>query len=321
MARAESKPSPARGRRTRGDVRTGESPSLHSAAMTIDEVRTVCVVGAGTMGSQIAHQVALGGYPVRLYTRSQERLDTAMTGTAKLLRKRVERGKLDAADCDGAIARVTPTTDLEQASCDADLVIKTIAEDRDAKRTIFAQLSECASEDAILASNSSTMPSSFFVDTVRNPSRLLNMHFFNPALVMQLVEVVKGPHTSDQTVETCLEFARRIGKSPVLVRRETYGFIANRILFIAMQEAFKLVEGGYVSMQDCDLAVKNGLNWPMGPFELADLVGLDITQDILAQGHDQTGEERWAPTPILRDRVARGELGRKASKGFYDYPG
>jgi 3-hydroxybutyryl-CoA dehydrogenase len=289
--------------------------------MTIDELRTVCVVGAGTMGSQIAHQVALGGYPVRLYTRSQNRLDEAMTSAARLLRKRVERGKLDPAECDCALARVTPTTDLEEAACDADLVIKSIAEDRDAKRTVFAQLSECTAEDTILASNSSTMPSSFFAEVVRNPSRLLNMHFFNPALVMQLVEVVKGPHTSEQTVHTCLDFARRIGKAPVLVRKETYGFIANRILFIAMQEAFKLVEDGYVSMQDCDLAVKNGLNWPMGPFELADLVGLDVTQDILAQGHQQTGEVRWAPTPILTDHVARGELGRKTNQGFYPYPG
>src|SRR2546421_1989015 len=288
--------------------------------MTIDELRTVCVVGAGTMGSQLAHQVALGGYPVRLYPRSQERLQGAMDSTARLLRKRVEKGKLDAGECDQAIARVNPTTDLEEAACDAQLVIKTVVEERDTKRTVFAQLSECAAEDSIFASNSSTMPSSFFADVVRNPSRLLNMHFFNPALVMQLVEVVKGPHTSDETVQTCLEFARRIGKSPVLVRKETYGFVANRILFIAMQEAFKLVEAGYVSMQDCDLAVKNGLNWPMGPFELADLVGLDVTEDILAQGHEQTGEERWAPTPILGDRVARGDLGRKTEKGFYDYP-
>jgi 3-hydroxybutyryl-CoA dehydrogenase len=162
------------------------------------------------------------------------------------------------------------------------------------------------------------MPSSFFADQVSNPQRLLNIHFFNPALVMQLVEVVRGQHTGDEAVDTSMEFARRIGKSPVLVRNETYGFIANRILFIAMQEAFKLVEAGFCTMEDCDLAVRNGLNWPMGPFELGDLVGLDVTQEILSQGYQQTGEERWAPTPILSDRVARGELGRKTGKGFYE---
>jgi 3-hydroxybutyryl-CoA dehydrogenase len=136
---------------------------------------------------------------------------------------------------------------------------------------------------------------------------------------MQLVEVVRGPHTSEETVDTCIELVRRIGKTPVLVTKETYGFIANRILFIAMQEAFRLVEDGYVSMEDADLAVKNGLNWPMGPFELADLVGLDVTEDILAQGHLQTGEERWKPTSILTGRTQRGELGRKTGKGFYEY--
>jgi len=163
------------------------------------------------------------------------------------------------------------------------------------------------------------MASSFFADCIAREERLLNVHFFNPALVMQLVEVVRGPHTSDEVVDTCMEFVRRTGKTPVLVEKETYGFIANRILFIAMQEAFRLVEDGYVSMEDADLAVKNGLNWPMGPFELADLVGLDVTEDILSQGHQQTGEERWKPTQILTGRTAKGELGRKSGKGFYDY--
>ncbi len=287
--------------------------------MTVDEIRKVCVVGAGTMGAQIAQQVALAGYPVRLYSRSQERLDAAVSSNAKLLGKRVEKGKLDAAECEAALARVSTHTDLAEACADADLVIESVAEDRETKRRICQQLSEHARRDAIIASNSSTMASSFFADCIENEERLLNVHFFNPALVMQLVEVVRGPHTSDATIEACTEFVRRIGKTPVLVAKETYGFIANRILFIAMQEAFRLVEDGYVSMEDADLAVKNGLNWPMGPFELADLVGLDVTQDILSQGHVQTGEERWKPTPILTGRTARGELGRKTGKGFYEY--
>jgi len=288
--------------------------------MTVDDVKRVCVVGAGTMGAQIAQQVALaGGYPVRLYSRSQQRLDAAVRSNAKLLGKRVEKGKLDAAECEAALARVTTTTDLAEAAGDADLVIETVAEDRETKRHICQQLSAHARKDAVIASNSSTMASSFFADCIENEDRLLNVHFFNPALVMQLVEVVRGPHTSDEVVETCMEFVRRIGKTPVLVEKETYGFIANRILFIAMQEAFRLVEDGYVSMEDADLAVKNGLNWPMGPFELADLVGLDVTEDILSQGHVQTGEERWKPTAILTGRTAKGELGRKTGKGFYEY--
>jgi 3-hydroxybutyryl-CoA dehydrogenase len=289
--------------------------------MTIDEIASVAVVGAGTMGSQIAFTVALAGYPVRVYSRSQERLETSVTSTVRLLEKRVDKGKLEAADLEATLGRVSTTTDLEEAATDADLVIKSISEDRDAKHELFQQLGRVVRGDAILASNSSTMPTSFFSECVPNPERLLNVHFFNPALVMQLVEVVRGPHTSDQTAQTCIDFAKRIGKSPVLVRKESYGFLANRILFIAMQEAFQLVEQGYVSMEDCDLAVKNGLNWPMGPFELADLVGLDITEDILSQGHVQTGEQRWAPTTILTDRTARGDLGRKTGQGFYTYEG
>jgi 3-hydroxybutyryl-CoA dehydrogenase len=289
--------------------------------MTVDDIRKVCVVGAGTMGAQIAQQVALAGYPVRLYSRSAERLDAAVKSNARLLQKRVEKGKLDAAECDAALARVTPSTDLAEAVRDADLVIESVAEDRETKRHICQQLDAHAGKSAIIASNSSTMASSFFADCVGNQARLLNVHFFNPALVMQLVEVVRGPHTADDVVDTCMEFVRRIGKTPVLVAKETYGFIANRILFIAMQEAFRLVEEGYVSMEDADLAVKNGLNWPMGPFELADLVGLDITEDILSQGHVQTGEERWKPTAILTGHTTRGELGRKTGKGFYEYAG
>ncbi|HEV3123226.1 MAG TPA: 3-hydroxyacyl-CoA dehydrogenase family protein [Candidatus Dormibacteraeota bacterium] len=287
--------------------------------MTIDEIRSVAVVGAGTMGSQIAFTVALAGYPVRVYSRSPERLESGIGATVRLLEKRVEKGKLDAADLDAALSRVSTTTDIEEAGTDADLVIKTIVEDRDAKHELFRQLGRVVRLDAILASNSSTMPTSFFSECVPNPERLLNVHFFNPALVMQLVEVVRGPHTSEATAQTCMDFARRIGKNPVLVRKETYGFLANRILFIAMQEAFQLVEQGYVSMEDCDLAVKNGLNWPMGPFELADLVGLDVTQDILTQGYVQTGEQRWEPTGILTDRTARGDVGRKSGQGFYSY--
>jgi 3-hydroxybutyryl-CoA dehydrogenase len=271
------------------------------------------------MGAQIAQQVALGGYPVALFSRSQHRLEHAVASNARLLGKRVEKGKLDAAECEAALARVTTHTDLAEAVRDADLIVESVAEDRDTKRDICQQLDALAAPRAIIASNSSTMASSFFADCIAHDDRLLNVHFFNPALVMQLVEVVRGPHTSDEVVDASLEFVRRIGRTPVLVEKETYGFIANRILFIAMQEAFRLVEDGYVSMEDADLAVKNGLNWPMGPFELADLVGLDVTEDILSQGHAQTGEDRWKPIAILTGHTQRGELGRKTGKGFYDY--
>jgi 3-hydroxybutyryl-CoA dehydrogenase len=277
---------------------------------------TLCVVGAGAMGAQIAHQAALHGLPVRLYSRSQERLDGATAQCGGLLRKRVEKGKLAAADCEAALERVHTTTDLATAADGASVIIETVAEDRDAKRRVLEAVGECAAADAVIGTNSSTLPSSFFADVVPNAERLLNVHFMNPAMVMPLVEVVRGAHTSEATVHAAVEFARSIGKSPVLVQRESFGFVANRILFIAMQEAFSLVENGYVSVEDCDLAVRNGLGWPMGPFEIADLVGLDVTQAILEEGHRQTGEQRWSPPALLSDRVARGERGRKNAKGF-----
>jgi len=277
--------------------------------------RVLSVVGAGTMGRQIAHQAALHGYDVHLVSRRQERLQAAREESARLLRRRVERGKLDRDECENALARVHTSTDLAMIG-GADVVIESVAEDRDVKREVFQRISEHADENAIIGTNSSTLASSLMEDCVKNPSRFLNVHFFNPPLVMALVEVVRGPHTSDDAVQRAMEFARSIGKTPVLVAKEAYGFIANRILFIAMQEAMRLVEGGYVSVDDCDLAVHNALGWPMGPFALADLVGLDVVEAILAEGHQQTGEERWAPLAILRDRVAEGHLGRKTGRGF-----
>ena len=277
---------------------------------------TLCVVGAGAMGGQIAHQAALHGVPVRLVSRSRERLDAAAAESAGLLRKRVDKGRLDASECEAALARVATTTDVVKAVDGANVVVESVAEDRETKGQVLRAVSDAAAPDALLATNSSTLPSSLFTDCVAHPERLLNIHFMNPALVMPLVEVVRGAHTSDVTVARAMEFARAIGKKPVLVAREGFGFVANRILFIAIQEAFTLVEHGYVSVEDCDAAVRDGLGWPMGPFAIADLVGLDVVHAILEEGHRQTGEARWAPPQLLRERVACGELGRKTGAGF-----
>jgi 3-hydroxybutyryl-CoA dehydrogenase len=281
----------------------------------VGKERTLSVVGAGTMGGQIAHQAALHGWDVHLVSRRPERLQAAHEESAKLLRRRVEKGSLDRDECENALARVKRSTDMAMIS-GASVVIESVAEDRDTKREVFQRISEHADEDAIIGTNSSTLPSSFMEDCVREPSRFLNIHFFNPPLMMALVEVVRGPHTSEATVHRAMDFARSIGKTPVLVAKEAYGFIANRILFIAMQEAMRLVQEGYVSVEDCDLAVHNALGWPMGPFALADLVGLDVVEAILSEGARQTGDERWSPLPLLRDKVEQGELGRKTGRGF-----
>ena len=277
---------------------------------------TLGVVGAGTMGGQIAYQAALHGFDVHLVSRREEGLQSACASSSALLRRRVDKGKLTAEACDATLARVIASTDFA-ALRGMSTIIETVAEDRDVKREVYARISDHADEDAIIGTNSSTLGSSLLEDSVSHPERFLNIHFFNPALLMTLVEVVPGPHTADLAVDHAMEFARAIGKTPVRLAREEYGFIANRILFIAIQEAMTLVEGGYIAPRDCDLAVRNALGWPMGPFELSDLVGLDVVEAILAEGARQTGDQRWEPLPLLRDHVARGELGNKTGGGFF----
>jgi 3-hydroxybutyryl-CoA dehydrogenase len=277
--------------------------------------RRISVVGAGTMGGQIAYQAALHGFEVHLVSRRQERLEAARDEASKLLRRRVEKGRLDGDECEATLGRVTLSTDLSEMG-GSGVVVESVAEDRETKREVFQRISEFADENAIIGTNSSTLPSSLFEPIVANPSRLLNIHFFNPPLMMALVEVVRGQHTSENAVERAMEFARAIGKTPVLVEKESYGFIANRILFIALQEAMRLAQDGYISIEDCDVAVKNALGWPMGPFALSDLIGLDVVEAILSEGYEQTGDNRWEPLAILRDHVARGELGRKTGSGF-----
>ncbi|MBV9099660.1 MAG: 3-hydroxyacyl-CoA dehydrogenase family protein [Candidatus Dormibacteraeota bacterium] len=279
------------------------------------DARRLSVVGAGAMGGQIAYQAALHGFDVHLVSRRQERLESAREESSRLLRRRVEKGKLDGDECEAAIERVRLSTELAEMA-GAGVVIESVAEDRDTKREIFERISQHADEDAIIGTNSSTLPSSMFEDVVANPSRLLNVHFFNPPLMMALVEVVRGAHTSEDAVTRAMAFAREIGKTPVLVEKEAFGFIANRILFIALQEAMKLAQDGYVSIEECDIAVHNALGWPLGPFELSDLVGLDVVEAILTEGYKQTGDERWKPLPILQEHVAKGELGRKTGSGF-----
>jgi 3-hydroxybutyryl-CoA dehydrogenase len=282
-------------------------------------VPTLAVVGAGAMGGQIAHQAALHGYDVRLIGRSEERLRVAGASSAALLRRRVEKGKLDAGACESALARVTMGSDFT-AIAGAETIIESVAEDRDIKREVYARICEHADDTAIIGTNSSTLPSSLLEDAVTHSERFLNIHFFNPALLMALVEVVPGAHTSEDSVVRAMDFARAIGKTPVRLAREEYGFIANRILFIAIQEAMHLVQGGYITVEECDLAVRNALGWPMGPFQLSDLVGLDVVEAILDEGFRQTGDQRWEPVELLRDLVARGSLGNKTGGGFLTSP-
>ncbi len=284
----------------------------------MQELKRVLVVGAGTMGSQIALQTALSGhYDVTLVDSAPGQLERARAQNQRLLDRSVEKGRLTEAAAAEALGRINDSDDLASMAETADLVIEAVIEDFDAKKSVFESLGEHAQKDAILASNSSTIAISRLAEFTGRPEQCCNMHFFHPVTVMQLCEVVRGPATSDATIATAMEFVRSIGRTPVLIQREIWGFIVNRILFAASEEAMRLLEGGYASAEDIDIAVQKGLNWPMGPFHLLDFSGLDIFYGAMKDRHRQ-GEGEDAPE-LLRNLVEAGNLGLKTGKGFFEY--
>ena len=283
------------------------------------ELKRVLVVGAGTMGSQIALQTALSGhYDVTLVDSMPGQLERAGAQNRRLMDRAVEKGRLTEAVAAGTLARIAPSDDLASAAKSADLVIEAVIEDFDAKKDVFEELGKYAKKDAILASNSSTIAISRLAGFTDRPEQCCNMHFFHPVTVMQLCEVVRGPKTAEATLATAMEFVRSIDRTPVLLQKEIWGFIVNRILFAASEEAMRLLEGGYASAEDIDTAVQKGLNWPMGPFHLLDFSGLDIFYGALKDRHRQ-GEGADAPE-VLRTLVEAGHLGKKTGKGFFEYP-
>jgi 3-hydroxybutyryl-CoA dehydrogenase len=283
------------------------------------QIKRVAVVGAGTMGSQIALQTAYSGlYEVMLVDADKAQLNRATEQNRKLAARAVEKGRLSQEQADSALRRIEPSLSLGEAASSADLAIEAIYENLDAKLKVFEELGRAAPPNAIMASNSSTIAISRLAAASGRPERCCNTHFFHPVTVMQLCEVVRGPQTSDETIAAALEFVRSIDRVPVLVQREVHGFIVNRILFAAAEEAMRLLEGGYASAEDIDTAVKKGLNWPMGPFELLDFSGLDIFYGALEDRH-RLGEGPPAPR-VLAEKIEKGDLGRKTGRGFFEYP-
>jgi len=289
------------------------------AGSGICRVRNIVVVGSGAMGSQIGMLCALAGFDAGLTDIDSGALDRAKAQLQQRMARDIEQGRRTAADVENAFGQLTFTTDLAGAVADADFVIEAAVEKIDVKRRLFADLDRMAPPPAILATNSSTIVSSRIADATGRPDRVCNLHFFNPALVMTCVEVVGGPDTSDRTLATAIEVARRLGKTPVVLDREIPGFIANRILGAVRDEAIFLLENGIASVQDIDTACRTALGHPMGPFELMDLTGIDIGYLTKQDRFATSGDPKDQPSNSVSALVERGELGRKTGRGWYDY--
>lgn len=281
-------------------------------------IKTVGVVGAGTMGRGIAHLAATSGYNVLLYDLGQDILDNAVASLSKLMDSRIERGKMTAEEKEAILNRISLKTDLE-ALADVDIVIEAVIENLDVKKDVFKRLDEIVKKEAILASNTSTMSITVLASQTKRPEQVAGMHFFNPPQVMKLVEVVRGYYTSDQTVETIFQFAKSMGKEPVEVKKDSPGFIVNRIMLAQFVEAIRLVEEGIATIEDVDKAVTLGLNYPMGPFTLQDFAGVDIGLYALEYLYEELKDDRFAPPQSLKRLIRAGRLGKKTGAGWYDY--
>ena len=282
------------------------------------EVKTVAVIGAGIMGRGIAHAAALGGYRTILEDLLPNALRKAETEIRANLDKAVELGKVAAPDADAAFHRLEYAGSVEEAAREADLVIEAVPEEMESKIEIFTLLDKICRPTTILASNTSSLSVTEIASVTYRAKKCLGMHFFNPVHKMKLLEIVRALETDDDTLATCVEVGKRMGKEVVVIK-ESPGFITSRINAMIGNEAFYLLQEGIATAADIDKALKLGLNHPMGPFELVDLVGLDTRLSILEYLHKALGD-KYRPAPLLVQYVKAGRLGRKSGKGVYDYP-
>jgi 3-hydroxybutyryl-CoA dehydrogenase len=275
------------------------------------------IVGSGIMGSGVAEVAARSGVSVVLRSRKQETADAMVAGLRRSLAKQVERSKLDEGEAEAIIGRVTATPDLE-ALADCDLVLESIVEDPETKKQLFVELDRLVKDDAILATNTSTLPVVEMAIATNRPERVCGLHFFNPAPAMSLVEIVRTLVSSDETIAAARAFAEACGKSPVVVE-DRAGFIVNALLFPYLNNAVRMLENRTATRDDIDAAMKGGCNFPMGPLALLDLVGLDTSLAILDALYAEFRDPNYAAVPLLRRMVAAGHLGRKSGRGFYEY--
>ena len=286
--------------------------------MRVGDVRKIAVIGAGTMGAGIAQACAASGFDVSLRDIEPRFVEGGLRRIREPLQARVAKGKMSAADVDSLVSRIQGTVDLGDALGGASVVIEAILERMDLKKALYAEMDRVCPAEVIFASNTSSLSITEIASATQRPDRVVGMHFFNPAPVMKLVEVVRGSETSEATVELIKELCLKLGKEPIEVK-ESPGFIVNRLLIPVLNEAFNLLLEGAASAEDIDRAMKLGTNMPMGPLELADYAGLDICLDVMEVMFRETSDPKFRPAPLLRKYVRAGRLGRKTGRGVYDY--
>lgn len=277
----------------------------------------ICIIGTGTMGSGVVQAFAQAGMPVVMKSRSQASIDKALAKMNKGLARQVEKGKMDQAAMDAVLANITTTTDYQDFA-DADLVIEAASEDMTMKKEVFTMLDGICKPETIFATNTSSLSITEIAAVTNRPAQFIGMHFFNPAPVMKLVEVIKGQKTSNEVCAKIIDLATKMGKVPVEVN-EAPGFVVNRILIPMVNEGIGILADGVAKAEDIDNAMKLGANHPMGPLALADLIGLDVCLAIMEVLHKEYGDDKYRPHPLLRKMVRAGLLGRKSGEGFYKY--
>ena len=281
-------------------------------------IQKVCVIGGGLMGRQIALNTAIYPFDVTIFDANPAVLEDVVKWEESYLAGRIAKGRMTEEQVAQIRSRFTVCSTLEEAVKDVDLVIEAIVERKDIKSAVFKQIDALVRPDTIIATNSSRMVSSLFKDDISHPERLANLHYFNPALVMKLVEVVQGEHCAAETAKALYDFAAATGKTPIWIKKEVDGFIANRILRSIRNEACWLVEQGYCTPQEVDTACENGLNHPLGPFRLYDLTGIDLAYDIMQREMEQTGEKPVG-YDVIKEYYDKGWYGKKVGRGFYEY--
>lgn len=283
------------------------------------EIKKVGVLGAGAMGNGIAQMAAQIGCDVVMRDIEDAFVERGMKSIDKFLSKSVEKGKLEAEEKVAIMGRIKGTTDMAGLK-DVDFVVEAVIEDLDLKKKVFKELDELCRPEIILSSNTSSMSITEIAAATNRPDKVCGMHFFNPVPLMRLVEIIRGYFTSDETVAVATELAKKMGKITVEVKKDSPGFIVNRILIPHFLEAIRMVEEGVATIEDIDTAVKNGLNYPMGPFELMDLTGIDIANFVTDYFHSELNKElKWVAPGLLKSMIKAGKLGRKTGAGWYDY--